>query len=318
MREDGFEISVDEDRLVLERCVACKRFRLEGKWRKLKPRQAVKEVFKHASSLGKLRASQWQAARWEPEDAFEQDRLPKRITVILTVYDQGDAFETRIPLRLVNTICPSCNKLKSHYFEGFVQLRNVTPEVVRDARRYLREAGGIIKEEKQDKQGRRIDWKVTSNKAAVQMLHRLERKYLGEARVSSTLHTRDRQTSREKKRVTVTFKQYPFTIGSIIIYEDQPWRIVRREGGSLILKPLRGGRERKVFLREAGRFHILREEEREVLRVRPRVEILGEDWQPQPALLVEKLSLQPGDRVIMVEYEGQAYILRKAEDSKKT
>jgi len=310
-------IRADEDRLVLERCTACKRFRIAGKWRKLKPRQAVKEILKLATSLSDIRASSWQAIP-ESEEVFHSKRMPKEVLARIQLYTRNGVYETNIPLRLQNTICPTCNKLRSHYFEGILQLRNATPDLVMMAKQALREAGGVIKEEKTDKQGRTIDWKVTSNKAVIHAARLLARKYLGRLSITSTLHTRDRQTSKEKKRVTATFTKYDFTIGSIIRYQDRAWLIKRREQGSLILKPLPSGRDERVLLREADHFHTYPLEEREIIRVKPHLEVLDDDWQPRRAQpLQQDILFEPGMRVLTVTVDEHIYIPPQQEDSKR-
>ncbi len=93
----------------------------------------------------------------------------------------------------------------ARYYEAIIQLRPDEEKIVSYVYNFLKDKPyAKITQEKQLKSGR--DLYITSKKAAMALGKRLKEVFPGELTLSRTLHTRDRQTSKDLYRVTVLFR----------------------------------------------------------------------------------------------------------------
>jgi NMD protein affecting ribosome stability and mRNA decay len=112
------------------------------------------------------------------------------------------------------------------YFEGTLQLRDVTQEVydwVYDT--IERENRAHIAKEKVLKNG--YDLYLSDNKYMRALGKRLKSKFAGELKASATLHTQSKITSKNLYRVTVMFRQLPFNIGDVIHTDHGDWKVLK-------------------------------------------------------------------------------------------
>jgi nonsense-mediated mRNA decay protein 3 len=124
-----------------------------------------------------------------------------------------------IPLKLTFTICDKCTKGQTNYFEGRIQLRNKNntsyPKAVGFVRNEINKAKTVfITKEAEIKTG--VDFFVTSQKFIQPLGKQLQKKFGGELKVTSSLHTRDTQSSKDLYRVDVLLRLTEFNIGDVI------------------------------------------------------------------------------------------------------
>jgi len=131
----------------------------------------------------------------------------------------------------------------SNYFEGTLQLRNTTDDVLKYVLAAAnRKKVGIARTEK-IKTG--IDLYVTSNKFLQIMGKELQQKFGGEVKLSKKLHSVSKNTSKKLYRGTVLFRMPNFKKGDTISYKGQGAVVVSIE--KKILLRLESGK--KVSLR---------------------------------------------------------------------
>ena len=96
--------------------------------------------------------------------------------------------------------------LRSDYFEAIVQLRPFNDEVFRFIQNQIKKRNDVeITRVEKLKTG--IDIYITSQRYARSLGKKLKDTFnKGELKISYKLHTRDRQTSKEKFRATVLFR----------------------------------------------------------------------------------------------------------------
>lgn len=139
------------------------------------------------------------------------------------------------------------SKKPANYFEGFLQLRDCSKEVLAFAREVMDKDGcGVAKEERLKGRKGSIDFWVSSNKTLQKLARQLPNEFTGIVRSSSTLHTRDNQTSKELYRGTVLFKQIPFSIGDDVNYRGDEYLLVSVHGERVELKDMKTGRRKSV------------------------------------------------------------------------
>ncbi|MBI4140231.1 hypothetical protein HY485_00170 [Candidatus Woesearchaeota archaeon] len=113
----------------------------------------------------------------------------------------------------------------SNYFEGVLQLRTLSNEIIDFARSEItREGKAHIAKEKKLKTG--VDFWVSSQHHLQNVGKKLKEKFGGILEVSCRLHTKSHLTSKELYRVSVLFKSVPFKKGDIIKFVDEEWKIL--------------------------------------------------------------------------------------------
>ena len=113
----------------------------------------------------------------------------------------------------------------SNYFEGVLQLRTLSNEVIDFARSEItREGKAHIAKEKKLKTG--VDFWVSSQHHLQNVGKRLKDKFGGILEISCRLHTKSHLTSKDLYRVSVLFKSLPFNKGDVIKFLGEEWKIL--------------------------------------------------------------------------------------------
>ena len=135
----------------------------------------------------------------------------------------------------------------AQYFEGTLQLRNPTKELIEFVDRELEKRNVFITKRQKHKDG--IDLYVTSQKAMQIIGKRLKENFKGEYKFSSTLHTRDSQNNKDLYRITVFFKLHDIKTGKIMNYRGEKVKIVSW-GRRVSVKDLKTGKRFLVDFKE--------------------------------------------------------------------
>jgi len=92
------------------------------------------------------------------------------------------------------------------YYEAVIQIRPRDKEILNYVRNQIRKKKGVqISKEEFFKYG--IDVYVTDQKFARNLGQKLKKAFKGELKITKSIHTKDRQTSREVFRGTVLFRR---------------------------------------------------------------------------------------------------------------
>ncbi|MBR9691176.1 hypothetical protein GOV06_00145 [Candidatus Woesearchaeota archaeon] len=116
----------------------------------------------------------------------------------------------------------------NNYFEGTMQLRNPTKEVIKFAKQIIEnEKSVFIAKEIKIKNG--IDWYLSSQKFMQILGKKLQKRFGGELRITRKLFTVKRLTSKRVYRVTVLFKLPKFKVGEIVRVRGREIKVIRLE-----------------------------------------------------------------------------------------
>ncbi|MBW3001634.1 hypothetical protein KY338_00570 [Candidatus Woesearchaeota archaeon] len=111
------------------------------------------------------------------------------------------------------------------YFEGKLQLRNPTPEVLNYVRKKIAQDKYVwVAKEEKVKNG--IDLWMSSNKFMLDLGKKLKKRFAGVLKTSKKLHTQHKITSKLLYRVTVLFKCLNFKRGDIIEVNGEQLKII--------------------------------------------------------------------------------------------
>ena len=92
----------------------------------------------------------------------------------------------------------------SQYFEAILQLRPKNFELLEATKRYIEKGNVLISKEVHKKYG--FDLYLNNKRSAISIARKLKRRYKGEIKLSRSLYSVDRMTSKRLWRVTVLFR----------------------------------------------------------------------------------------------------------------
>jgi len=131
------------------------------------------------------------------------------------------------------------------YYEGILQLRNVTDEVLDFVEESIDNDGKVFIP-KVIKSRNGVDLHVSSRKFLVKLGRKLQEKFGGEVKVSKKLFTRNRQTSREVHRVNLLFRMCKYKLGDIFEFKGDELKVIKMSE-KIHCKNVKTGK--KIFLK---------------------------------------------------------------------
>jgi NMD protein affecting ribosome stability and mRNA decay len=139
---------------------------------------------------------------------------------------RAEAQEFMIPAKILFTYCPNCAKAGTEYFEGVLQLRETTPELMQFVRKDIAEhekqgvhiAKEVVK-------GTSADFKMSSAKYMRALGKRLKKRFNGELSEAVKLFSKNKQTGKEIYRVNVLFRLRKYRVGDVVESRGRKIRI---------------------------------------------------------------------------------------------
>ena len=129
------------------------------------------------------------------------------------------------------------------YFEGVLQLRNPNEELIGFVERTVREDDrAAITKIKKVRNG--VDYYLTSQKYLQILGKKVRSRFSGEYKLTSTLHTE--RDGKRLYRVTVLFRQYPFSVGDRVEVGGEVCRVVRIEKNTVTVQEVRSHKKLRV------------------------------------------------------------------------
>ncbi len=135
---------------------------------------------------------------------------------------------------------------RSNYYQGILQLRDVNDEVIEFAYNQLRKRDNVAVT-KTVKYQNGVDLYITSQKFIRILGKKLRESFGGELKISSKLHTRNRQ-GRELYRVNVLFKFPKYKKGDIVDVRGDKVKLLRI-GEKVFARDMKTGR--KITIRKS-------------------------------------------------------------------
>ncbi|MBT7903242.1 hypothetical protein HN587_05245 [Candidatus Woesearchaeota archaeon] len=211
---DNLDVTFKE--VAIKVCVECKKFMYRGIW------SAYDELDKAIvkSALLKIVNPQNLEISLLPnigDIQYNKPGLRQEIELDATVSYEGLEVEFVIPAFLDFTYCAHCSKKGTQYFEGVLQLREVTDEIVNFVKEDVASSeykGAFANKESLVKNG--VDFYLTSNKYLREIGEKLKRKFGGELKTSKKLFSHNHQTSRDIYRMCIMFRPRTFSLGDVV------------------------------------------------------------------------------------------------------
>lgn len=127
------------------------------------------------------------------------------------------------------------------YFEGTLQLRNITKEIRKFVNNSIERNNIYIASRKKLKNG--FDMKISSNKWLMSFGKELKSKFTGNLKISRKLFSQDRQTGKKIWRLTVYFSYFPHKVGDKVMIKGDDY-IIKRLGDKVHVSKVDGGKKK--------------------------------------------------------------------------
>ena len=132
------------------------------------------------------------------------------------------------------------------YFQGVLQLRHPSPELVDFVKRTVAESGRArISKTKRIENG--IDFYLTDQHYMQNLGKQVKQRFIGDLVVSRRLHTLDKVRSQRVYRITVLFRMFPFKKGDLLEINGEEYKIVLMQNKVLCQSTKSGKKEWLTF-----------------------------------------------------------------------
>jgi len=232
------------------------------------------------------------------------------ITEEMTVQLHQGANSYSIPVFICYTTCPTCGRQGTDYFEGVLQLRHTTPDILAKIHKEInrRPSRGFVTKEVPVNDG--IDLYLTSQTYLQALGQKLKKRFGGELKASSRIFGHDRLRSRDVYRRTVLLILPSFGIHDIIVYDNKLVKVTR------LGKTIRGldlRLKKTVTFIPKEQPVVLQKHKAMVAQVQPGVHIIHpETFQPVllHGVVQSEQKLQPGQKVVVVFYNHAYWFVK--------
>jgi NMD protein affecting ribosome stability and mRNA decay len=121
---------------------------------------------------------------------------------------------------------PAAGPVQHHanYFEAVIQLRNIVPAVADFVSEELKKNGITVSKMKRHVNG--MDIQISSKQFASHLGKMLQHTFGGMVKRSARLFTTDRMSGKAVWRVTVLFKQFPYSVGETFEFKGVSYRVL--------------------------------------------------------------------------------------------
>ncbi|MBS1266349.1 MAG: hypothetical protein MAG795_00316 [Candidatus Woesearchaeota archaeon] len=197
-----------------------------------------------------------------------------------------------LPLELEYSECNYCKKHKTDYFEAKVQIRNTDKSVL-----------NIIKDPNKIKETKNgFDIYLASTKQARAIAKQLEN--MGaETKYTTRLHTRDRHTGKEVRRLTILAKMPDYKVGDIVRVDKKPYKIL--EFNPLTIKSIVTGK----ITSKTGEIKKLKIYKTKITKTHPELEALHPNTY-QSTKIENPIDLNLNQNVKVVLIKNKMYLVK--------
>jgi NMD protein affecting ribosome stability and mRNA decay len=171
-------------------------------------------------------------------DMLEQRfKLAKKVELFIPVHKQNPGINVEaeavidkkfiVPILISYTICPNCSKLLGQAFNGILQLRNPSKEILAFVQAELkRGTGKNVHCIKEDDVTNGRDYHLTDAGFTLTLGRKLQNTFGGELVISVRLVSKSRQTSKDLYRTTALFRYPKFKKGDVVSYKGRDVQII--------------------------------------------------------------------------------------------
>ncbi len=191
---------------------------------------------------------------------------------------------------------------ETFYFQGIFQLRKPNEDILDFIKRELKEnkhKGVFVAKEKKVPNG--IDIYLSSNKFAINLGHKLYKKFGGVLKINEKLFSQNRQTSKNIYRMAIMYRPVDFVIGDFVSFGKQVIKVtgISKKISGINLHTLKT----QLMEYEKDELKKLDVLKTTISKTYPDVEVLHPETY-QSIKVKNPKNVQPGEKVKVVLHEG--------------
>jgi len=255
----GFGEAPEELRVTV--CPRCGSYRFQGAWYP-PPEGGLEDVVALVFQARFRPGPYTEYYRVEDVELLEDDAGGYRALVRLVGRLRGDSVERqveyRVPVRLAKQLCPACHRRASGAPTAIVQVRGYGGRLGEDERLAVEEALASMDDSLREaiidvedvREG--LDIKMLDQHAARVLASKLRSSFAASVKESHKL-IGQRRDGRRVYRMTLSVRLPFFTEGSLVEYQGGLARVEEIDRGRVVVRPVGGGRARRLTVEEAWR-----------------------------------------------------------------
>ncbi|RJQ17193.1 hypothetical protein C4573_04020 [Candidatus Woesearchaeota archaeon] len=253
----------------------CKKVFLRNKWT---PFNSIDEVFK------KFDITEWEEFPLNPG-------IKRKMQV-----KKGDAM---VFIGIEVTYCDRCRLKKSQYYEGILQIKHATPEVVNFADNEIGKAGAkgkyITKRVVKDD---RADYYLTDQTYMKSLAHKIQKEFGGAIQKNAQLFSHSKQESKDLFRVNLLLELPLFKKQDVIVINEKPYIVISLKEKINVMDF--AGKKTSVPYKD---YETLEKVEARISKIYPDIEIIDPvSFQSVP--VENKKTVHINEKVMVVQYRG--------------
>lgn len=301
--------------LVVNICFMCRKILSKGIWQKYKDidsgvKDIVKSKLKFKSTVKDVMIG-LKLPKYQVKSGIKT-KGKALITLTAQIGEKKTSVSEyhEIPLTVEFTVCKTCSKKGTEYFEGVLQIRNPSSEILEFIEKALANKPEInVAKKVKLKTG--VDYFLSSNKFIQIFSKKLFNRFGGELNVSKKLFTRNKQTGKNVYRTNVLIRLPDFRIGDTIRINKQ-LIVVTEIKGSVVYGTNLMTRKLTSADYKLKDYEIVCTKENikktTVSRKWPHIEIIHPETY-QSVVVKNKLDVQPGQKVKVALIDGYVYLV---------
>src|SRR3989344_3310863 len=142
---------------------------------------------------------------------------------------------------------------RKEYYEGILQLRNPTDELINYVYGLIRAYPNTrVAKEKNVRGG--LDLYISNQRFLRRVGEKLCARFVGMSKISATLHTQDKQSSKELYRVTALFRLASFHKGERLVVRGVEMEVIR-VGAHVVMQEVLSGKKHHIDFEDVEKAH---------------------------------------------------------------
>lgn len=277
-------------------CSECKSAIIRGKWTKYNDlEEFFSDSLKNSLKQKKIKIRKIQEFPMNPG-------IKKRIT-INTQIGNSDHI---IPVDIEVTLCNKCSTGQSSYFEGVLQLKNPTNEVmdyIDSQFKKIEKKGIFVTDQKESKA--MVELFITDQTYLKVLAQNIQKQFGGKLSMNETLFSHNRQSGKDLYRLTILLV-LPSLKKQDIIYFKKRIYIITNLSDKIIIKDIENENKTKIsYDDDYEKLEILKTT---ISRIKPKIEVLDPDDYSSTEIenkkIIDNKKYSLGEKVKIVKKNG--------------
>jgi len=186
-------------------------------------------------------------------------------------------------INLVQFMCNDCKKKSSQAYSAIIQLRNKKNKYYDNISKYIEnsisnnKSTNIVKIEESSSG---LDYYITNTDFGMTLAKKIMEKYGAEVKTSKKLYGMDQQRSKQVFRVTILVRLFDFSVGDLIYFKDDIFKISKILKNVLTIKDLYSKKVKKID--RSDDFDLINKIdifETSIISVKPSYKVLDDKYQ---------------------------------------